>query len=65
MALAGCEYSCATCFWRKNVSRAVVVIIAIEGVHFHRMVKESQFAKISLESGVKFLVVLKGTDVKC
>lgn len=47
------------------MSRAVALLIAIESVNFRTVVKESQFANISLESGVKLLTVLKGADVKC
>lgn len=65
MALLGCEYSCVTFFWSKSVSRAVALLIAIESVNFRTVVKESQFANISLVSGVKLLTVLKGADVKC
>lgn len=49
MVLVGCEYSCATCFWSKSASRAVVLLIA--SVNFCTVAEESQFANISLESG--------------
>lgn len=52
-------------FLEPSVSRAVILLIAIESVNFHTLVKESQFLEISLESGVRFLTALKYADVKC
>lgn len=48
-----------------------MLLIASESVNFHTVVKEIPIRedftqmKISLESGVKFLSLLKGTDGKC